>query len=334
LFSVRWTGQFDFGAGYYQFTARVDDGIRVWLDGTPVIDGWRDQTLTTYQTTSLVAAGTHQVKVEYYEKFSTASVQLSWQAAGSTSCPSGQYLAEYYNNRTLSGTPTFTRCEAGPINSDWGLGGPGNGLANDQFSVRWTGQFDFGAGDYKFTATVDDGMRVWVDGNSVIDAWRDQRATYQTPRTLSGGTHEVKVEYYENSGAAVAQLNWQAQFTPRDASDAGATADRESQPAGTATSPTRMMPGTPSIPPSVTTTSSATPTSSPAMTITPLTLRSPTATSSASPTATVTQAASATMAGSMGGISLTSATPSATPTPTSTGTRTSTPPGTPSGSTP
>src|SRR5581483_451266 len=113
FFSVRWTGQFDFGAGYYQFTATTDDGMRVLVDGSPVIDAWRDQGVTTYQATSLLAAGSHQVKVEYYNKWSPATAQVSWQAAGGTSCPSGQYLAEYYNNQTLSGTPAFTRCEAG-----------------------------------------------------------------------------------------------------------------------------------------------------------------------------------------------------------------------------
>jgi len=49
-----------------------------------------------------------------------------------------------------------------------------------------------------------------VDGNLLIDAWRDQAPTeYRANRSLSSGEHEVKVEYYENSGGAVAQVRWE-----------------------------------------------------------------------------------------------------------------------------
>ena len=130
-----------------------------------------------------------------------------------TVVPFGQYHAEYYNNLSLSGIPIFTRNE-GSINYDWGGDGPGNGVGNDNFSVRWTGRFNFSAGSYTFTARADDGIRVWVDGNSIIDAWRDQSATgYQANYTMSEGEHEVKVEYYERSGQAVAQVRWESKVT-------------------------------------------------------------------------------------------------------------------------
>ena len=122
----------------------------------------------------------------------------------------GQYRAEYYNNLSLSGSPIFTRNE-GSINYDWGSGGPGNGVGNDNFSARWTGHFNFSAGSYTIIARADDGIRVWVDDSSIIDAWRDQPATeYRANCTLSDGEHEVKVEYYEKGGQAVAQLRWEA----------------------------------------------------------------------------------------------------------------------------
>jgi hypothetical protein len=125
-----------------------------------------------------------------------------------SSCPTSQYLAEYYNNIGLSGSPTFTRCEPS-IYYSWGSAGPGNGIPNDNFSARWTGNFNFIAGTYTFTATADDGIRVWLDGNLIIDAWIDQPpTTYQATRALSAGEHLVKVEYYEKGGGAVAQVSW------------------------------------------------------------------------------------------------------------------------------
>ena len=131
-----------------------------------------------------------------------------------TSCSAGQFLAEYFNNTTLSGSPTFTNCTPS-INYNWGSGGPGNGIGNDLFSVRWTGSFSFNAGAYVFTATADDGIRVWVDGSQIINQWMDQAATtYQATVTLTAGTHVIKVEYYENASLAVAQVGWQASVAP------------------------------------------------------------------------------------------------------------------------
>ena len=78
--------------------------------------------------------------------------------------------------------------------------------------MRWTGRFVFAAGTYTFTARVNDGVRVFVDGSRVIDRWVDVDSTtpaiYTATRTLTAGEHEVKVEYYERSGVAEIQVSW------------------------------------------------------------------------------------------------------------------------------
>ena len=109
----------------------------------------------------------------------------------------------------LSGSPAVSRCEGAPINYDWGTGSPDPSVPIDGFSARWTGSFDFAGGSTTFTATADDGIRVYVDGSLVIDKWIDQSATtYTATRTLTAGAHQVKIEYYENDGDAVAKVNW------------------------------------------------------------------------------------------------------------------------------
>jgi hypothetical protein len=140
---------------------------------------------------------------------SSLSVSATFTSTSSgATCPTGQYRAEYYNNTGLTGTPVFTRCES-RINYNWGTRGPGNGIGNDNFSVRWTGRFNFPAASHAFTAQVSDGVRVRVDGASVIDAWIDQAATiHRGSVPLTAGTHEVMVEYYERSGSAVARVYW------------------------------------------------------------------------------------------------------------------------------
>jgi glucose/arabinose dehydrogenase/chitodextrinase len=208
-FSVRWSGKFDLTAGTYSFTTRADDGVRLWVDGEQLVDAWVDQGATTYQASKTLAAGVHDVKLEYYENAGDAVAELSWLALPTVgSCPKGLYYSEYFANQVLSGQPTFTQCESA-LNYDWGAGGPGNGLGNDGFSVRWSGKFDFAADTYTFSARADDGVRLWVDGQLLIDAWIDQGATtYQATKTLAAGEHDVKLEYFENGGDAVAQLAW------------------------------------------------------------------------------------------------------------------------------
>ena len=118
------------------------------------------------------------------------------------------YQAQYFSNITLSGSAVLTRCESA-INYDWGVGSPDASVPTDDFSARWTGSFDFLAGDTTFTATADDGIRVWVDGTLVIDAWVNQApTTYTATRTLSSGSHQVRVEYYDSGGGAVAKVSW------------------------------------------------------------------------------------------------------------------------------
>ncbi len=207
-FSARWTGSFDFAAGDSTFTATADDGIRLWVDGVLVIDAWIDQGPTTYTATRTLTAGSHEVKVEYYENGGGAVAKVGWTTSGSSSCSAGQFTAQYFSNMTLTGSAVLTRCEAA-IDYTWGSSGPGSPVPNDQFSARWTGQFTFTGGATTFTATSDDGIRLWVDGSLLIDAWIDQSATtYTATRTLTAGTHAVTVEYYEHLYDAVARVSW------------------------------------------------------------------------------------------------------------------------------
>ena len=207
-FSARWVGTRSFAStGSYTFTATADDGVRVYLDGTLIINQWKDQSPTTYTATRQVTAGNHEIRVEYYENAGGAVARLN-VAATVTSCPTGQYLASYYANRTLTGTPATVRCETA-INNNWGSGSPpGTGVGPNNFSARWVGTRSFATtGSYTFTATADDGVRVYLDGTLVINQWKDQSpTTYTATRQVTAGNHEVRMEYYENGGGAVARL--------------------------------------------------------------------------------------------------------------------------------
>jgi len=169
-------------------------------------------TATTVTVDRTLGAGYHSVRMEYFEAGGDAVAQLSWTKIGDTS--SGAWRGEYFNNASLSGSPTVVRDEA-DINFNWGYGTPAAEIPVDNFSARWTRTLSFAAGTYTFTATVDDGVRVKVDGAMVIDHWADGAATaYSGDITLSAGTHTVVMEYYEHGGVAQARLTWAAKSTP------------------------------------------------------------------------------------------------------------------------
>ena len=80
----------------------------------------------------------------------------------------------------------------------------------DKFSIRWQGNFDFNADKYRFIAQVDDGVRVWVDNQLVIDQWAGKaNQEYTADIVLTAGKHLVKVEYKEEYGWASARVNWE-----------------------------------------------------------------------------------------------------------------------------
>lgn len=119
------------------------------------------------------------------------------------------YTGEYFNNQTLSGSPTLTRTDAA-INFSWDNGSPDPSISADHFSVRWTQTKSFSAGSYMFNATVDDGVRLYVDGELLIDQWNDHAPlTFTASKALSEGNHTIVMEYYDDLGGATAKLTYQ-----------------------------------------------------------------------------------------------------------------------------
>ncbi len=143
------------------------------------------------------------------DRVSSLRVERRGNAPSPAQCP-GQYRAEYFANRSLSGSPVLIRCEGWPIRHDWSGGSPGGGVPDDGFSARWTGRARIEAGAYTFIARADDGIRVWLDSALILDGWRDQPPTeYRVTRDVSAGEHDIRVEYYENGGGALAEFRWE-----------------------------------------------------------------------------------------------------------------------------
>jgi mono/diheme cytochrome c family protein len=94
-FSVRWSGALvPSTSGSYRIRTYSDDGVRVWVNGTQVINNWTDHSPTnnTSGNINLVAGQRYTITVEYYERGGGAVMQLRWRLPGSTAynaVPSG-----------------------------------------------------------------------------------------------------------------------------------------------------------------------------------------------------------------------------------------------------
>ncbi len=204
--SARWTGDFLFDQGEYLFKAYVDDGVRLWVNGQLVIDEWRDQVATLFEKRINLSAGTHSVRVEYYDNIGNAVAMVWWERM--TPPTTNVWRAEYFANPWLTGAPVAVRSE-NVIDYNWGAGSPGPSVPVDGFSARWSATIDFGPSDnYEFSVTVDDGVRIWLDGVLLIDQWRDQAATHKATRFVPQGGRAVVVEYYEATGNAQLKFSW------------------------------------------------------------------------------------------------------------------------------
>jgi hypothetical protein len=118
-------------------------------------------------------------------------------------------VGAYFNNSDFT-APVLTRTD-NVINSNWGSGAPASSMGADTFSVRWTGFVEPRYSElYTFYTQSDDGVRLWVNDQLLINNWTLHGSTENRGQiTLTAGQrYAVKMEYYENGGSAVAQLRW------------------------------------------------------------------------------------------------------------------------------
>ena len=201
------------------WTASTDSvgiaGYRIYRNGgtTPIASVTAG---TTFQDSSLTASTAYSYKVAAYDtmgftsSLSTAASATTLAATTST-CPAPVTTAWtgcYYSDQNLTALG-LVRTDP-TILFNWGVGSPDPTIPADHFSARWKGIFNFNAGSYTFTVTADDGFRLYIDGVKVMDHWVDESATtYTQTLAVTGGNHNITMEYYDDTGSAVANLQWQ-----------------------------------------------------------------------------------------------------------------------------
>ncbi len=128
-----------------------------------------------------------------------------------TQAPVSAWRGEYFANPNVLDPATFVR-EDNLINFDWGTGSPGDGIPNDNFSVRWEKIIALSPGDYRFFVRADDGVRVWLNDQLIIDRWTNATdQTYSVNQSISVVNNIIRIEYFEEIGNAQIQFWWEKQ---------------------------------------------------------------------------------------------------------------------------
>jgi uncharacterized repeat protein (TIGR03806 family) len=207
--------------------AIFSESVRVTLsDATPgtdlryTTDGSTPTALSSLYSGPLTFTNTTVVKVRAFKAGFADSEIVSATFFSNQSVGTGTgLLGEYFSShaKTFTGSATLVRVDP-TVNFDWGNGSPDSRISADTFTVRWTGQIKAQFNEtYTFTTTTDDGVRLYVNGQKIIDQWVDQSPTDWTGSIAlqAGRFYDIRMEYYENGGGAVAKLAWSSPSTAK-----------------------------------------------------------------------------------------------------------------------
>ena len=188
-------------------------------------------TITTQQTVTVTA--TSQADPS---KSGTATVTLMPPATGGTAGLVGQY----FGDKTLS-NPLATRVDP-TINFNWGTGPPHPQVPAGMYSVRWTGQVRANFSQtYTFYTVSNDGVRLWVNNQMLINNWSDHAATENAGSIAlqAGQWYPITIEYYQSGGTAQISLSYASPSTPKQIIPSGELSSNPPQaPIAVSVSPT------------------------------------------------------------------------------------------------
>ncbi len=162
--------------------------------------------VTSYKETNLVASTSYTYKAT---AFTSTRETSSVEETVTTAAAGTGLLATYYRSKYFVGG-SFLRTDA-TVDFNWGAGSPDASISHNTFSVKWEGQIEARYSEtYTFKTVTDDGVKVWINGQLLINDFNGngQRTNTATIAMEADRKYSIKIEYFENSGTAMAHLYW------------------------------------------------------------------------------------------------------------------------------
>lgn len=223
------------GGKDYVLETYADDGVKATVDDKSIINRWSNSSgKSDFGTITGLSAGDHRLTVDYFENTNNAGI-------AATVAPFGNWIASYYNNTSLTGMPKTVKTVSGngtSLKVENGNGSPTAGINADNFSVSYKTAQRINSGSYILRTRADDGIRVYLDGNLVVDKWSPssywksestdiiQVKDRTTGSAADKNVHTIEIQYYDNTGSSglefylqnadkeVEKNSWFGQFYP------------------------------------------------------------------------------------------------------------------------
>ncbi len=155
----------------------------------------------------------HSISVlDGIKKIAGSNIEVKYSSGKATL--TSEYVSplkmEIFAGKNLSGEPVYTEM-VNSIKYDWTGRSPATGIGNDNYSVRWTGKIKPKAtGEFTFSASADDGVRVFLDGKLVLNDWEDHAVRETATDVILEADHEydLRVEFYQATGDSQISFGW------------------------------------------------------------------------------------------------------------------------------
>jgi hypothetical protein len=162
----------------------------------PVMDAMQRRAIFLYEN----AAGALQGSARVAARQKARDLRTRRAVPGTT--------GEYYRGQDFA-YRLFARTDP-QLDFNWSGMPPEFLLAGENFSVRWAGFIKARPGRYTLTAVHNDGVRLWFEGQLIIDKWGANVGRDGAPVELTGGLQELKLEYTQHTGGSYLGLGWVA----------------------------------------------------------------------------------------------------------------------------
>ncbi|MBP3039848.1 glucosaminidase domain-containing protein, partial [Bacillaceae bacterium Marseille-Q3522] len=225
-YSARYTTAKRLPAGEYVVRAKGDDKVRVYIDGKLELDLWK---YGSYQGEGVkinildrnVAnpneKDVHWIEVQYAEINDKSNVEFDIEPINKV-LNTEEWVGYVYPNQNLTGRPIVLggvgshETLGHTLGFNWNYSSPSYSghIPADHFSARFSKKAFCEAGTYVFDSRADDGVRVKIDNQIVLDFWQgnygkvDKKSVY-----INEGIHEIVVEYYEITANAYLNVNYE-----------------------------------------------------------------------------------------------------------------------------
>ena len=138
-------------------------------------------------------------------------------AVGNGTGLTGAYYTNHTSASPFTGSPVLVQTNA-TINFNWGVNGPNAIVGKTNFTVRWTGMVQPQFNEtYYFYTTADDGVRLYINGQLLVNDWADKTAATTSSNSLTLAAQQfynLELDYYQKTNNASVTLSWSSPSTP------------------------------------------------------------------------------------------------------------------------